>query len=170
MATVISSFKYLLSLSYRFAQDRCAKLDMKKHHVLKSMHPSPLSAHRVSFAYHCVLLLTANSLRGLDLPCCAGSLRLHSKACSEVGSSRRDTTLSTCGQANVTAGRCLSDIQIVCNNIRKQQQTMGANSRTLTDFPSMLCFYVCRAFLAASTSRLPTSSCSNPSFRQLTGK
>eukprot|EP00878_Enallax_costatus_P011606 GHUV01012114.1.p1 GENE.GHUV01012114.1~~GHUV01012114.1.p1 ORF type:complete len:457 (+),score=171.53 GHUV01012114.1:132-1502(+) len=33
----------------KFAQDRCAKLDMKKHHVLKSMHPSPLSAHRGYF-------------------------------------------------------------------------------------------------------------------------
>uniref|UniRef100_A0A383VXT9 Uracil-DNA glycosylase n=1 Tax=Tetradesmus obliquus TaxID=3088 RepID=A0A383VXT9_TETOB len=30
----------------KFAQDRCAKLDMRRHHVLKSVHPSPLSAHR----------------------------------------------------------------------------------------------------------------------------
>jgi uracil DNA glycosylase len=35
-------------LTRRYAQDRCAKLDMKQHHVLKSVHPSPLSAHRVS--------------------------------------------------------------------------------------------------------------------------
>lgn len=37
-------------LTCRFAQDRCAKLDMRRHHVLKSVHPSPLSAHRVRAA------------------------------------------------------------------------------------------------------------------------
>lgn len=35
----------------KYAQDRCAKLDMRKHHVLKSVHPSPLSAHRVGQCY-----------------------------------------------------------------------------------------------------------------------
>ena len=33
----------------RPAQDRCAKIDSKRHLVLKSVHPSPLSAHRGFF-------------------------------------------------------------------------------------------------------------------------
>jgi hypothetical protein len=65
----------LLVLHRRFAQDRCAKLDMKKHHVLKSVHPSPLSAHRVRQLAHAHVAMTFIRLRfwgGSQLLCCFG--------------------------------------------------------------------------------------------------